>query len=96
MDVYEVYSTAAGAAALSHGVPAACVGVSPWASFFELLHRTVMERHDIEAPHTVLADLYFDPYVQTIPQKITLTRGSASTTVSATTSGAGLRTLERI
>ena len=62
MVVYEVYSAAAGAAALSHGVPAVSVGVSPWSSFFELLHRTVMERHDIESPNAVLADLYLDSF----------------------------------
>lgn len=60
--VYEVYSAAAGAAALSHGVPAVSVGVSPWSFFFELLHRTVMERHGIESPHAVLADLYLDTF----------------------------------
>jgi len=62
MVVYEAYSAAAGAAALSHGVPAVSVGVSPWSSFFEHLHRTVMERHDIESPHAVLADLYLDTF----------------------------------
>ncbi|MDQ4133454.1 MAG: glycosyltransferase [Actinomycetota bacterium] len=62
MVVYEVYSAAAGAAALSHGVLAVSVGVSPWASFFELLHRTVMERHEIEWPNAVLADLYLDTF----------------------------------
>jgi UDP:flavonoid glycosyltransferase YjiC (YdhE family) len=62
MIVYEAYSTAAGAAALSHGVPAVSVGVSPWSSFFELLHRTVMERHDIEWQNAVLADLYLDTF----------------------------------
>ena len=62
MVVYEAYSVAAGAAALSHGVPAVSVGVSPWSSFFELLHRTVMERHDIEWPDAVLADLYLDTF----------------------------------
>ncbi len=60
--VYEVYSAAAGAAALSHGVRAVSVGVSPWSSFFELLHRTVIERHDIDWPDAVLADLYLDTF----------------------------------
>jgi UDP:flavonoid glycosyltransferase YjiC (YdhE family) len=60
--VYEAYSVAAGAAALAHGVPTVSVGVSPWSSFFELLHRTVMERHGIEWPDVVLADLYLDTF----------------------------------
>lgn len=60
--VYEVYSVAAGAAALAHGVLAVSVGVSPWSWFFDLLHRTVMERHEIEWPDAVLADLYLDTF----------------------------------
>ncbi len=62
MVVYEAYSAAAGAAALSHGVRAVSVGVSPWSSFLELLHRTVMERHDIRWPNAALADLYLDTF----------------------------------
>lgn len=62
MVVYEAYSAAGGAAALACGIPAVCVGVSPWSSFFELLHRTVMERHGIESPNAVLADLYLDTF----------------------------------
>ena len=62
MVVYEAYSAAAGAAALSHGVPAVSVGVSPWSFFFELLQCRVMERHEIEWPNAVLADLYLDTF----------------------------------
>lgn len=60
--VYEAYSLAAGAAAVRQGVPAVSVGVSPWSPFFELLHRTVMERHEIEWPNAVLADVYLDTF----------------------------------
>lgn len=58
--VYDVYSVGAGAAALAHDVPAVAFGVSPWSFFFELLHRTVKERNEIDWPHTVLADAYLD------------------------------------
>jgi UDP:flavonoid glycosyltransferase YjiC (YdhE family) len=60
--VYEVYSVGAGAAALAAGVPAVAVGVSPWSFFFELLGRTVRERHEIDWPYAVFADTYLETF----------------------------------
>ena len=60
--VYEAYSVGAGAASLAHGVPTVAVGVSPWSFFFELLHRAVTERHDVDLPHGVLANTYLDTF----------------------------------
>jgi UDP:flavonoid glycosyltransferase YjiC (YdhE family) len=60
--VYDVYTVAAGAAAIAHGVPAVAVGVSPWSFFFDLLHRTVAERQEIEWPEPVLANAYLDTF----------------------------------
>ena len=58
--IFEAYSAAAGVAAATHDVPAVAVGVSPWSFFFELLHRSVMERHGVERRHAIVADFYLD------------------------------------
>jgi UDP:flavonoid glycosyltransferase YjiC (YdhE family) len=60
--VYDVYTVGAGAAALAHEVPAVALGVSPWSFFFDLLHRTVAERQEIDWPEPVLADAYLDTF----------------------------------
>src|SRR4051794_15121667 len=60
--VYHVYTVAAGAAAVAHGVPAVAVGVRPWSSFFDLLHRTVADRQEIDWGEPVLADADLDGF----------------------------------